>query len=572
MPTSLDFNYPAVRNLLDNYLVPGRSESRAFLMWYLENYYRLDEADVQDAVCDGPDDKGIDAIYIDENLEQIDVLQCKLLQNNSRTIGDGSLREFVGTLAQFTDPKFVRSIISSTSNVELAGLLEDSDVAGLIEKGYSVKGIFVTNSTLDNNAIQYMSGQSPLEVFDRNKLQDLYVPFDLIEPIQGTVVFDTFENGVIEYQTEKSKAIIAALPASILVTMEGIANQTLFDWNVRKSLGRTKVNRDIEKSVGNITEHPDFFLFHNGLTILCESLKTNGDRIEISGYSVVNGCQSLTTLYNNRRNVSDQIKILTRIIEVSPETALAVKITSRTNNQNGITARDLKSNSALQSRLQLEINKLYPEIFYRIKRGENTERPVIIDNELAAKLLLAFDLREPWACHQTYKLFDDSHAAVFGRKEVTSTRIVALYDIFSSVLASVSQIENKPFSDYNLTKFFLMYLVREALNGDPTGKSFCQKPEDFITNSQERQQLRYCIQNMLSALLVDLNGELKLREEKEQPFDYKREFKSPNAVRQLVRSIIPQYQILVNRKRITSFGEDWKESATLVVSDLPKLS
>ena len=44
--------------------------------------------DAEDAVCDGPDDKGIDGIYVDENLERVDIFQSKLLQNSAKTIGD----------------------------------------------------------------------------------------------------------------------------------------------------------------------------------------------------------------------------------------------------------------------------------------------------------------------------------------------------------------------------------------------------------------------------------------------------------------------------------------------------
>ena len=42
--------------LIDSYAkryeVPGRTKSAAFLIWFLETIYRLDETDAQDAVCD----------------------------------------------------------------------------------------------------------------------------------------------------------------------------------------------------------------------------------------------------------------------------------------------------------------------------------------------------------------------------------------------------------------------------------------------------------------------------------------------------------------------------------------
>ena len=74
-------------------------------MWFLKNYYRLDEINAVDAVCDGMDDKGIDGIYVDHNLETVDVFQCKLVQNATKTLGDTQLKEFVGTLSQFATRK-----------------------------------------------------------------------------------------------------------------------------------------------------------------------------------------------------------------------------------------------------------------------------------------------------------------------------------------------------------------------------------------------------------------------------------------------------------------------------------
>ena len=48
----IDFNYPAVLDAFPQHVDPKRSESASFLIWYLENYYRLDTLEAVDAVCD----------------------------------------------------------------------------------------------------------------------------------------------------------------------------------------------------------------------------------------------------------------------------------------------------------------------------------------------------------------------------------------------------------------------------------------------------------------------------------------------------------------------------------------
>ena len=99
----LDLTYPTILEYFGPHRAKGRAESRAFLAWFLEHYYHLDEQGSQDAVCDGPDDKGIDGIFVDDNLERVDVFQAKLYQNAEKTVGDRSLRDLAGTLDQLAD-------------------------------------------------------------------------------------------------------------------------------------------------------------------------------------------------------------------------------------------------------------------------------------------------------------------------------------------------------------------------------------------------------------------------------------------------------------------------------------
>jgi hypothetical protein len=121
--------YPEILEPIKNNLVTGRTESHAFLVWFLQHYFRLDDTESQDTVCDGPDDKGVDGIYVDENLETVFVFQSKLVQNPKRTLGDTQLKEFVGTLAQFQNPGKIEEIQKTTANAELASLLGSNNVA-----------------------------------------------------------------------------------------------------------------------------------------------------------------------------------------------------------------------------------------------------------------------------------------------------------------------------------------------------------------------------------------------------------------------------------------------------------
>lgn len=562
MIRSKDFDYPSILDVIDPCLVNGRTESHSFLVWYLQHYFRLDDTDALDAVCDGPDDKGIDAIYVDENLDSIVVFQCKLIQNAKKTLGDKLLKEFVGTLAQFQTSSSISEIITTTSNSELAHLMKDKEVDKKITNGYSVRGIFVTNTRIDKNGIEYAHKQDNLSVVDKSELVATYVPVDKARSVSTPASFDIsgYDSGT--YQVGGTRVVIAPLKGADLIQLDGIVSQALFASNVRGSLGRTKVNKDIGASIDDASEHQNFLLYHNGLTILCEKINKAADTIVISDYSVVNGCQSLTSLYDHRRKVTEDLRIMVRLIELPPGSDLADRITHHSNNQNSINARDLQSNSTIQRRLQSEFRTRYDgEVFYRIKRGELTGLATsVIENDEAGRLLLAFDLKQPWSCHQTYKILDELHAAIFARPEVNADRVFAVTLILEVILDALGGVQDQLMGSYRLTRYLLLLLVREALSLDGDGKRFCQNPSDFLAQPRGEERIRACCRRVVDDLVIDFNAEIRERQDAGKPLDYKRELKSPTAVRSLSRSIIAQYQKSILRSRVSSFQQEWQES------------
>lgn len=390
---SLNLTYPGILEHFGKHKVSGRTDSRSFLGWFLENYFRLDQLGVEDSICDGADDKGIDGIYVDSTLEVIYVFQAKLMQKASRTLGDSALREFGGTLKQFDSPQSVKALADATTNVELKNLILDEDLATKIETGYEVRGVFLTNAILDRNGKLYIAANSQITVYDRTRLANEWLPMGNTEPVEKEIAFHLDGLGHIEYKTENASVYVVSLRATELVQMAGIESQALFEWNVRQSLGRTKVNRAIAESVASPAEHKNFMLYHNGLTVLAidVDLDEDADELSIDRYSVVNGAQSLSTLYEKRSGVSEDLRLLARVVKLHPATDLAAMITRNSNNQNAIGARDLQSNSVIQKRLKEEFGRSFGQQFnYEIKRGEQSYGDRVITNEDAAKVLLAF--------------------------------------------------------------------------------------------------------------------------------------------------------------------------------------
>jgi hypothetical protein len=557
---------PALLGLFGDYAARGRTDSQAFLAWFLENYYRLDDTEIDDSICDEPKDKGIDGIYVNDLLQQVDVFQTTIgYADPPQYLGDVKPKEFLGTLTQMQTGDSVRQLAATTQSDKLRALLERLDVAERVDDGYEVRGIFITNRQRNQDTVDLLAIVPNLVLYDNVELEQQYLPIDKIDPIATPAIFNVGDVSVLEHTIDGGlKMAIAPLAASELIKMGGIANQELFAWNLRYRLKRSPVNKAIEKSIEEAGEHKYFPAFHNGLTVLCENLDVDNDKIEVSGYAVVNGCQSLNALYHNQTQITDSLRVLTKFIQVSPNSDLAQKITDHTNNQNGITGRDQRSNDTTQGRIQSEIHRKYAgEVFYRISRGEHTEWPTekVIENDAVARVLLAFDRKHPESAHQRYKLFGDLYGDIFKRPEVNADRIVSFVDLEQVIKGKRPVMAHKAFAFYSLTPFLFLYLLREALETDETGFAFCQNPTEFLEVPNGRLRLKHSVDPIVTALMRIVDAYLKQQEEKETGFDYKKDLKSPTKILDIRTFVIPFYQITIDTGGdLKSFGEQWQSS------------
>jgi hypothetical protein len=564
MVSELNLDYPDLLELLRSQLVPSRTESHAFLLWYLESLYHLDALMAEDAVCDGPDDKGIDGLYVDEINSRIDVLQAKIVQSPAKTIGSSQLKEFSGTLDQFGSPEGVESILDTTTNSELRDLIETMNLPQRMRDGYSVRGVFVTNARADQSARDYLATTSkPIILVDRPQIEAQYIPAHHAPPVTRPVTFDIGGFDVGEYRVGSQRVVVVPLSGRDLIAMDGIQLGGLFDYNVRQYLGRTNVNRDIAKSVGDASEHANFLLYHNGITVVAERVDTSiRGSLTIENYVVVNGCQSLSVLWENRAKLTDDLRILARIIELDRSSPLMDRITHHSNNQNGIRPRDFQSNNPIQLRLRSEFENLYGgRISYQISRGEHVGSGIEgIDNELAARVLLAFDLGRPWNAHETYKLFDELYNQVFARPEVNATRIVALVDLFRVAEVVTPVIKTSGLANLTLMKFYLLYLMRQAFDKDRLGSQLVRDPAPFVRSEEERHHLGQCALEVLKDLVVDLEAEVEERESAQGPLDFKRLLKTEKEVRILTKDVMTGYLKAIRRRRSASFTELWEKA------------
>ena len=380
--------------------------------------------------------------------------------------------------------------------------------------------------------------------------------------IKGNYHFDVSDSYVIEYDAGGAAARLFLAPALNLLKMDGIADGRLFEQNVRLALGNTKVNKGLRASIKEKGEHKNFPLYHNGINVLCRQIVSETEeRIEIEDYVVVNGAQSLTSLMTEKSKITEDLKILVKLIETKGDTALSQKITTNSNNQNAIKARDLKSNHNIQQRLKAEVRAVSNDnIAYEIKQGEVNKGKKVLANESAGLILLAMDLRQPWSCHQKYKVMDDLHSDIFGRPDVTGARICGYWECFNAVEAALEAIDDKHFAYYNLTKYFLAYAVVNLIRTESAGVAMLQNMEAILTPGRLPELLNI-FGSLAKSLAFDLNAEIV--GEEGETFDYKNELKSPTWCKKTSAKLVAQYLKDVMRKKAVPIGVLCADLATV---------
>jgi len=171
--------------------------------------------------------------------------------------------------------------------------------------------------------------------------------------------------------------------------------------------------------------------------------------------------------------------------------------------------------------------------------------------------LMAFDLQEPWATHRKYEIFEDKYSDLFGRPEVTADRIVFLQVIMEEIQKSLPRIENGLFAKYALTRYLVLYIVRQLFEIDEFGRLAISKPGQFVLNKKHRDPFREVIATMISDVIADVNAEVKGYGD---DFDYRDKLRDSEWVEKLARTVTSTYQKLINRKTIRSFKDEWEAS------------
>lgn len=544
---------------VDHYKTSTRKERASLLVWFLINYFRLDEDTAIDLVCDSDNDKGIDGIYVDDQTEEVYIFQSKNSPIPANPLGDNDLRNFKGARAWFDSPLNVQHLDQSTASQELKSLITRLDVFDKLARGYKLYMVFVTNKRFNDESTDYLKVLGDeIEAWDIDRLYDQYTYTGRDKPVEDSFSFTIDSDNMISYPlADDVKVTIFPAKATEIVQLSGIQDRTLFARNVRYGLGRTRVNKDIARTLSNNLEHENFFLYHNGITLVCSDYNIQNteqaSKLTVTNYSIVNGCQSTLSFYENKQHLSDKIKILMRVIQTGKKDRLSQDITYFTNNQNAISLKDLKSNDKIQQDLQDEFNRLFQkQILYKIKDGENESGyQRIIDNDFAAQLITSFYLKEPYTAHQKTQIFTDNYIKIFNRY-VNASFIFVIAEMYRAIDENSGQIEDDGIRSYKLTRFFFVYIFRLIFDNDPVGKELLANPAEFI--QKYKAEFYKAFEKLFRLLVLDFNYYVK-EEKKKGFYDYKNSLRNAIKVNAMADEFIIAYKRQLVRHPEDAFSQ-----------------
>lgn len=367
---------------------------RAFAVWSMKYVYPLldtDEALIQTDTLRGygGGDGGLDGWYRDDNSKEFHLWQFKWADSYNKQFDQKPSVELKEALSELLD-------VDNASQYGEKFLEVATELTSCLDYGYKIvlnvglAGFMSDNAKQQSERkIRNFATDKELEIFwelwDLQRFQQEYEEHHpSAETLKGkTEDFLLQSSSIIYMDSEDStlppewEVVVASLNGKRLGEIATKLNSKLFSLNVRFALNSNKRIKSIRDSLSDSEQSRYFWLYNNGLTILCDDFKIDRNsqphKISIANPQVVNGCQTVTAFRKQLGKYSEKASVLARIIKAPSNDKgkeQAKQIAEKTNSQNPVLSRDLRSNDSVQEKLRISFEQLTPPWFYERKRGE----------------------------------------------------------------------------------------------------------------------------------------------------------------------------------------------------------
>ena len=283
-----------------------------YLIWMLTNVFEETIENAENAIIDGPDDCGIDAVLRYE--KEITLIQSKFGESHDI----GMIDKFVKDVERFKNAEQ-----SSIKRDDLSYLWNEIN-----QKGMKLNLVYVTEQYADyeSDVVQVIDMAQTNHILLERKMKPEKghkATIRYIDGYQRKNIFHCTVNGVeIANLVEKNRYIL--------------------DNNIRHHLGhRMKVNKGIRKTLEECPEK--FAEYNNGSTMTAVDVKVDEDKklIHLDSPIIVNGAQSshgILDVSKKRKSLDAETQL--KIIKTDDEEHQK-NITRFSNSQNAVKGKDL---------------------------------------------------------------------------------------------------------------------------------------------------------------------------------------------------------------------------------------
>lgn len=335
------------------------------------------------AVVDGGDDNGIDAIHYSPSLKQMTIVQSKWNQSGVGEPDSGEVGKFchgVKDLFNLNFERFNSRVMRKQTQIEQA-LAEFDTRYELILIDTGNQGLAMHSQRLIDDLLNEMNDagegtKDQLVSFTRLNQSKIH---SSLAVSAGSAPID-LEVGLSQWgkKSEPYTAYFGMVSAEEIAEWFQVYGRRLFEKNIRQVLGATDVN---EEMIETLSTSPDkFWYFNNGITIVCQAIEKSmiggssrdSGSFKLTGAQVVNGAQTVSTIGRfalGKDHSLDNVMVNARIISLNGAgDTFGAEVTRSNNRQNRIENRDFVSQDPEQLRIKTELS--IDKIDYNIVRSD----------------------------------------------------------------------------------------------------------------------------------------------------------------------------------------------------------
>lgn len=284
---------------------------------------------------------------------------------------------------------------------------------------------------------------------------------------------------------------------NILENKEGNLQIQIFEENVRSYLGTDNpVNKLISETIQNSDASTRFPVLNNGITIISQDVRVQGNTLHLENYQIVNGCQTSNVLFENRDSLSDSIMLNIKVIETTNEDIFS-ELVRATNSQSKIEETQFISLRPIVKRIESYFNtfegqegRLYFERREKQYIGRDIPAIRIFSVHLGAKCVTAMFLERPDLSFRypkkMYSLFAEKLFAEDNKEIIFYSSCLSLYRLHLLVSNGTIPQNMRRF------KWHILVLVRHIIAGQEIPQfnsrkmeSYCQKIVDAFSSHGE---------------------------------------------------------------------------------------